>query len=98
MANFFKSYYADLSAKRQAQNAEKVKQDARRDYVNNLQRGQKVKYSNLVNGKGEKVFIHEFYFVEYMKLGNDEIVLLNDNKKQAMQGYGGIYSLSGIII
>lgn len=52
MANFFKDYQAEIRRKREREHAREIEQAqaerARRDYLDGLERGDKVKYSVLV--------------------------------------------------
>ena len=77
MANFFKDYHKQIKAKRQAEEVAK-----RDDYLV----GQVVyinpNYDEHKNGKK--------YFIEYLE---DTIILLADTKKEALCGYGHIYSV-----
>jgi hypothetical protein len=82
MANFFKEYHAELKEKRTA--AESTKKDVE------YERGQTVfidpMYDENRNGKR--------YFVDYLGSGG---VLLAKTKKDAMNGYGYIYSICTIV-
>lgn len=83
MANFFKDYHKGLKEKRGA--AEQAK--ATRI---NYEAGQLV-YINPQydeNGTGKK------YFVEYLE---KDMVLLANTKKEALSGYGYIYSVHDIV-
>lgn len=83
MANFFKNYHAEVRAKREAEET-MMKKSVEYD------RGQVVyinpMYDENRNGKR--------YFVDY--LGNDN-VLLAKTRKDAMNGYGYIYSTCNIV-
>ena len=78
MANFFKEYQADIKAKKQAEENAKVKH---------------VEYN-----RGQLVYINPMYdadrnskryFADYL---SDGFILLAKTKKDAINGYGQIYS------
>lgn len=78
MANFFKEYHAEIKAKRIAM--------------------EKTTEKNIEYNRGQIVFINPMYdenrngkryFVDYL---GDDSVLLAKTKKDAMNGYGYIYS------
>lgn len=100
MANFFKDYQAEIRRKREQERAREIKQAqaerARRDYLDGLERGDKVNYSILVYaGTETPANVQTLYFVSRF---SDTGVLLADTKRQAMTGRGNIYSVHGIII
>lgn len=82
MANFFKDYQAQVKTKREAE--ELAKREPERTEYNVGQ----VVYINPAydwnDNNGKK------YFVDYL---GDNSILLADTKKEAMSGYGHIYSI-----
>lgn len=89
MANFFKEYQKELREKREKEERKEP------NFINGLERGQKVKYSILVyTGTEIPANIQTLYFAAKI---DDTTVLLNENKKEATQGKGFIYDACGIL-
>ncbi len=82
MANFFKDYQAAVRAAKEAQEPPKPE--------HRYERGQIVRIPYFLdeNGNGKR------YFVDYL---SGDCVLLSKNKKEAMAGYGHIYSIHDIV-
>ena len=86
MANFFKDYRKQVKEKKKAEKignreAEKIEYEV----------GQVVYINPLYdwhNNNGKK------YFVDYL---DDDSILLADTKKEAMSGYGYIYSIYSVV-
>ena len=77
MANFFKEYQKEIKEKELAKSVEEKRIEYSRGQVVHIN----PMYDENRNGKR--------YFVDYL---TDGFVLLADNKKDAMNGYGLIYS------
>lgn len=82
MANFFKEYQKEVREKKQAKETKKKRTE--------YKVGQLVYINPIydIDGNGKR------YFVDYL---NDGCILLAETKKDALEGYGYIYSTSAII-
>lgn len=83
MANFFKDYHAEVKARREAEAKQKPE---RKEY----DIGQIVRINPMYDSDGNG----KRYFVTYL---SGDCVLLAKTKKDAMNGYGYIYSESSIV-
>lgn len=95
-----KKHHQERRRNAEQEHAREIKQAqaecARHDYLDGLERGDKVKYSVLVYaGTETPAKVQTLYFVSRF---SDTGVLLADTKQQAMTGRGNIYSVHGIII
>lgn len=81
MANFFKEYHAERRAKESVKATRNIRKEYNRGDVININ----PIYDENRNGKR--------YFVDYL---SDSSVLLAKTKKDAMNGYGYIYSVCDI--
>ena len=92
MANFFKEYQATVKAKkeeearRKYEDREKAREIA--DYFYSLVRGQRVKVDKAYAENGY------LYFADNLDDGH---ILLSETKKEAVSGYGYIYSKDVVI-
>lgn len=93
MANFFKDYQSGIRAKRaaelEAEREEKRKARAVDDFFDSLQRGERVKVNAAYAESGY------MYFSDTL---NAQSILLSDDKREAMRGYGYIYDKNIIIL
>lgn len=99
MANFFKDYQAEVKRKREQERAEELKrinkERARRDYLDGLERGDKVKYSVLVYaGTETPANVQTLYYAGRVSADS---VLLSDDRQQARNGYGYLCDECGIL-
>jgi len=96
MANFFKEYQAGVRAKREQESREKREQEQKRNeiqnYIDSLKVGQKVKYSFLVDSKGNKVV-----YVGYFISDGSTHIWISKTKDGAKKRQGNTISKESII-
>lgn len=100
MANFFKDYQAQIRERKQAeQRAEQDKRQSermRRDYLDGLKVGQKVRYSFLIDTATGKPIIYTGYLTS--NDSESDYIWVADTKEHAKQGRGATVRKSAVII
>lgn len=100
MANFFKDYQREIREKRLAEiKAEQERKQAdrmRRDYLDGLKRGAKVKYSICIDTATRKPIIYTGYLTS--NDSESDYIWVADTKEKALNGYGATVSKSAVII
>lgn len=98
MANFFKKYQAQVREKheqeRRAEQEERRKIAEVEDYINGLRKGQKVKYSFLIDVATGKPVIYEGYFCA----DAETHIWVSETKEDALRGRGRTVDKRNIIV
>lgn len=98
MANFFKEYQAQVREKheqeREVQELIKSIEARREEYINRLRKGQKVKYSFLIDIATGKPVIYEGYFCA----DADTHIWVSETKEDALRGRGRTVDKRNIIL
>ena len=98
MANFFKEYQAQVREKheqeREVQELIKSIEARREEYINGLRKGQKVKYSFLIDIATGKPVIYEGYFCA----DGQTHIWVSETKEDALRGRGRTVDKQDIIL
>lgn len=97
MANFFKEYQAQVRERheqeRRAEADRRWQEHERENYINGLRKGQKVKYSFLIDIATGKPVIYEGYFCA----DADTHIWVSETKEDALRGRGRTVDKRNII-
>lgn len=98
MANFFKEYQAQVREKQEqeriAEQEERRKIAEVEDYINGLRKGQKVKYSFLIDVATGKPVIYEGYFCA----DAETHIWVSETKEDALRGRGRTVDKQFVIV